>query len=851
MTLTAATSPTAPGRDRSGRICLNGGKSQSPSTLAALHSARSEMDERAEQAIALEKSGERHRARLVWIDLATSASDERLRRHKIFRRLAKDAAARNADDAAIDYLERHLRLMLDDRDASDWLLRLRLDRATVGERRRIYANHIALYGETLSTRIHRATLVEAPVSLDAATSSLEQIERQARPDRDLLLAVAEGYEHLGNLSRALAMLDEDLARSSSRAGKMRLRLLRASGSRKAESLASAAELIAAEPTVASHHVLHGRILRKFDDLAGAASAFEHALGLDQNDVPSWEGAIAAYSALERQDRVASLLSEARAHFRRRGYEGRVALARIEIAAGRHNEAIDAVRHVLNNPSVGARAGKAMALAMVGSGQYFQGWSHMAAALRTDAADIALRRVAVRCAVALRSVGVRGADLPQFPDALFARALLDPPAFRIPEVTDTVLLATSSLGAGGAERQVALTAAGMARIRAGRGRTILAGLDLTPARGRSMMRPLAETDHLDIVDLASWSEGHIFRSLSAEHPSLRETLTLIGSFPRTLSRDILKLYQCFRLHRPSIVHLWQDGVIATGSVAAVLAGVPRIVCSMRNVVASDTDRRRYRSFLYAMYRGLSERPEVTFTANSAAGARDYEAWLGFSPGRIRVLRNGVDVQGIRSRAPVEAQREVRQKLGFPSGSLIIGGVFRLAPAKRPHLWLDVVSRVLASDPRVRGVIVGDGAMRDEIERAIAAKGLQGRIVLAGRQSPIEPWMAVMDVLLLSSEVEGLPNVLLEAESLGVPVVTTEAGGSGEAILDAITGKLVIDDTPGNLAGAVVAVLNSSSMRKRARVGSPVFVEQRFGLARMLAETLEAYGESASTPCRRAT
>jgi len=811
----------------------------------AAERSRDALDVKAQRAIALERSGARHDARLLWMELASSANDRQLGDYKVFRRLAKDAIKRRDEDSAIRFLERHIELRSDDRDASDRLLQLRLIRTNECERRRIYRRHIKRFGETPSTRILRAMLIEAPESRAAAINMLERIEQDAGPSRDLLLRVAQAHEQLDNLTRALTVLDADIVRSSSRAARARLRIMRVLGAGKSESLTLAEQLVASEPNVAAHHVLHGRMLRKFDNPAGAAAAFQKALILEPDAVSSWVGAISANVALERNEQVASLLADARTHFKRRGYRGRVALARIELAAGCHYEAIDTVRHVVSNPSVTAPAREAMALAMVESGQYFQGWGHLAAALRNDTADIPLRRAAVRCAAALRSVENPGIELPRFPDALFVRALLDPPPRPILPATDTVLLATSSLGAGGAERQVALTAAGVSGLRGSRKRTVLVGLDLTPARGRSTMRALAETECLEIVDLAGVNDSHVFRSLAAEDPTLRDVLKLVGAFPAALSRDILKLYACFRSCRPSIVHLWQDGVISSGAVAAVLAGIPKIVCSMRNVVAGDTDRRRYRAYLQNMYMTLAKLPEVSFTANSAAGARDYEAWLGFDVGRIRVLRNGVDVRGIRDRAPPEAQNDVRQRLGFPKGSLIVGGVFRLAPAKRPHLWLEVVSQLAMSDDRVCGVIVGDGVMREELERAIAAKGLQQRIVLAGHQNPVEPWMSVMDVLLLSSKVEGLPNVLLEAESLGVPVVTTEAGGSGEAILDGITGKLVTDDTPEKLAAAIAAVVRSTSIRKRARVGSPVFIEQRFGITRMIAETLDAYGLTTTT------
>jgi glycosyltransferase involved in cell wall biosynthesis len=356
----------------------------------------------------------------------------------------------------------------------------------------------------------------------------------------------------------------------------------------------------------------------------------------------------------------------------------------------------------------------------------------------------------------------------------------------------------------------------------------------------MMRPVAETPELLIEDLRPIDEAALFRHIAAADPATRPALDIIAALPAAISRDVIKLYDCFRRHRPELVHLWQDGVITSGSVAAVLAGVPRIVGSMRNVVATESDRRRYRRYLGTMYRALAQRPEVHFTANSGAGALDYERWLGLPHGRIQVLRNGLELDVVRARAPAAARQAARQELGLAPDELLVGGTFRLAPAKRPHLWITVAELVARSVPRSRFVIVGDGALRAELEALIASRGLSGRITLAGRRSPVEPWIGAMDVMLLASEVEGLPNVLLEAQALGVPVVTTNAGGSAEAVLDGITGVLVDTDEAGTLATAVARVLRDEAMRARARVGAPAFIEQRFGLGRMVADTLAAYG-----------
>jgi glycosyltransferase involved in cell wall biosynthesis len=518
----------------------------------------------------------------------------------------------------------------------------------------------------------------------------------------------------------------------------------------------------------------------------------------------------------------------------------VDLAVLEGAGGYHDRAASLAAGAVANPRTRVRAREAASAALLDAGQYARAWNYLSAGLEDGTANLETQRMATRCSAALR-LPAPGDGVPRFPDTLFQRALLHAPPRTLIEPGTAVMLVTSSLGAGGAERQVALSAAGVARARAaaGRGETFLIGQDLSPDRQRAIMRPVAETPELQIEDLGLINEAERFRSIAAADPGAREALRLIAALPPRLSRDVLKLYDCFRRHRPALVHLWQDGVISTGSVAAALAGVPRIVASMRNVVATETDRRRYRSYLATMYRALAQRNDARFTANSAAGAADYERWLDLAPGTISVIRNGVEVNTIRKRGAPELRKEARQALGLAEDELLMGGTFRLAPAKRPHLWLSVAEQVAAMVPRSRFVIVGDGVLRHELERWIEDRGLSGRITLAGRKSPVEPWIAAMDVMLLASEVEGLPNVLLEAQALGVPVVTTNAGGSAEAVLDGITGMLVQDDAVENLAAAVTRVLRDETMRTRSRIGAPTFIEQRFGVQRMLSDTMSLY------------
>ena len=98
---------------------------------------------------------------------------------------------------------------------------------------------------------------------------------------------------------------------------------------------------------------------------------------------------------------------------------------------------------------------------------------------------------------------------------------------------------------------------------------------------------------------------------------------------------------------------------------------------------------------------------------------------------------------------------------------------------------------------------------------------------------------LDVLLLTSRFEGTPNVLIEAQAAGVPVVAPDVGGMSEALLNGVTGILVGNRRASSLASAVLEILDDPGWRKRAATQGPGFVSKKFGHQRMIDDTIAAY------------
>jgi glycosyltransferase involved in cell wall biosynthesis len=143
------------------------------------------------------------------------------------------------------------------------------------------------------------------------------------------------------------------------------------------------------------------------------------------------------------------------------------------------------------------------------------------------------------------------------------------------------------------------------------------------------------------------------------------------------------------------------------------------------------------------------------------------------------------------------------------------------------------------PNARFVLFGEGEMAGEMERAISDLGLKDRFLLAGITSDILEVISLMDILLLTSEVEGLPNVVLEAQWVGTPIVATAAGGTSEAVEIGRTGWILDSANPVMLAEIIQWLFKHPEERLAVQTHGPALVKHRFGVLNMIKETLDVY------------
>ena len=208
-------------------------------------------------------------------------------------------------------------------------------------------------------------------------------------------------------------------------------------------------------------------------------------------------------------------------------------------------------------------------------------------------------------------------------------------------------------------------------------------------------------------------------------------------------------------------------------------------------------------------------------------------------KVQVVMNGIDTD--RFAPGITGGMEVRTALGIPHNAPVIGTVASLRAQKRIDIWLAAMRQIIDRIPQAHAVIVGGGEMRDAVEREVSALGLDAAVHLVGPAVDVRPYLACMDVFMMSSEFEGFGLAPVEAMSMCVPVVGTDVPGIRNVIRKGKDGVLVPFDNNVQIAlsDAVVALIMDQAMRDKFGEAGRIAAVSRFGIVRMQRELEEIY------------
>lgn len=224
---------------------------------------------------------------------------------------------------------------------------------------------------------------------------------------------------------------------------------------------------------------------------------------------------------------------------------------------------------------------------------------------------------------------------------------------------------------------------------------------------------------------------------------------------------------------------------------------------------------------------------TILVTGTEGVRaEYCRRYGLAPAHTRVLPNWINVERFRNAAN---RAEARRALGIPEDAKVVLFVHRLSRRKGAHLLPDTISGVLTRGERAIFLIVGDGPERENLEVKVRGQGLGDRVWIVGEvpHRDIVNYFAAADVLLMPSEEEGFPHVLLEAMAAGLPYVASDVGGVREITPFPLVPFIV---PPGDDAAFAEAVWRLVRLP----------ADERAAIAAAMRETVQRYDVAAILP-----
>ncbi len=407
---------------------------------------------------------------------------------------------------------------------------------------------------------------------------------------------------------------------------------------------------------------------------------------------------------------------------------------------------------------------------------------------------------------------RGADLALLRPTLVSARATQP----APQIQPVALHFVTSLGMGGLERRLLRTVQAHSASK----RQIICVLDTSRPDSQAYLGSMTLGSDITLVGMdGTAADEPRWQALLTQFPELRDFDTL----PDALT--VIANYE------PDEVYLWGLATFDRAGVACYLSRVPRVVIQDGSVAPptrtgmNPSHHGRFRLLGELLRQFLSD-PGWCMVLNGARNIPGYIAYLGDEVDVSRFYScQKAFPEDIVAQQPSLSMDQVKALHNIDPGAPVIGYVGRLTQEKNLVLWLEVAARVHQALPAARFLIVGSGSTSDFLQDHARKLGVLVACRFVGRQSTeLASYFRAMDVLLHTSDFEGLPNAVLEAQALGVPVVVRDTGGSADALAPGQSGELIAGADPELFASAVLKLLQDADLYSRYRQQAPRFIAQ---------------------------
>ena len=329
-------------------------------------------------------------------------------------------------------------------------------------------------------------------------------------------------------------------------------------------------------------------------------------------------------------------------------------------------------------------------------------------------------------------------------------------------------------------------------------------------------------------LVGHPEGELLRRMSEGHD-----LIPIAAHGEVDLSAAWRLSRVIKRLAPDVIHAHEPHAVAMASTAlSILAPTPKPPLLASRRIGSPMAKNSFSRWKYSQI--------DCFIANSVAIGERLAA-EGIPRSKVTIVHEGVDVERI-ARMPAA---NVHAEFYLPTHAPVVGNVAALVPHKGHHHLIDAAALVVRDVPDARFVIVGDGELREVLERQIRDKHLERHVFLAGFRADARELTKGFDIFALSSIVEGMCAALIDAMAASKPAVATDAGAVAEVMVDGETGFLVPPRDHAAMAARLVTLLKDAGLQSRMGSAALARVREMFTVARMVEEIAAVYERLAGT------
>jgi len=305
------------------------------------------------------------------------------------------------------------------------------------------------------------------------------------------------------------------------------------------------------------------------------------------------------------------------------------------------------------------------------------------------------------------------------------------------------------------------------------------------------------------DIAVYLGYPASRLLEVRRKSVGREWSKVIAYPYDMTLTVLKLARLIRKGGFDLVFTNSAKGDIYGSLAGWLAGVP-VVWRLHDIVTTEAFS-RLNIWFFKTFASLFARKVLAVSG----AVKDALAAQGVKEDKIKVVFNGIDLEGVARPAVKE---EVRAEWRVAADAPLAGMVGRLVDWKGPDYFIEAAAVVSEEIPQARFMLVGaaifgEKGFVDDLEDMTVRLGLEDKVIFTGFREDVSDIMTAMDLLVHASILpDPLPTVLVEAMSLGIPVVAAAGGGVEEIVEDGVTGIVVAPRDREAMARAMIEILS---------------------------------------------